>query len=111
MIQILLMSFVLFLSGIVHVMDPYSFVNLFPLIIPYKLELIFIGAMLEFVFSLCLLIKKIRFLTLTCILFYFLALFLLGVPGKFHSGPFPDSLNALILILLTVWTYRLRKSN
>lgn len=74
MLRLILLVFILTIAGILHLMDPYSFVNAIPLFIPFKLEIVYVTGLLEFVLALGLILRKSRalFAKVTAAYFVFL---------------------------------------
>lgn len=116
MLRLIGLSLVLTLAGLVHFMDPYAFANAIPLIVPFKLELIYLTGALEFMLVIGLLIKKTRplFAKLTAIYFVLLIpihvyVALFHIPMFGVSDPLLLWGRTLFQFVFIWWAYSLRK--
>lgn len=115
-LSFLSMSLLLILSGIHHLLDPFSLANIIPLFIPFKAEIIFTTGILEFVLAGGILVRKWRFFFANSITLYFL--FLTGIhvhvavyqiPMFGISDPVLLWERTLFQFILIMWAYSLRK--
>lgn len=56
----MILSLILFMSGITQVMDPYFLVNYLPTIVPAKLDFIFFHALINIILSVLIFMRKLR---------------------------------------------------
>jgi uncharacterized membrane protein len=116
MIRLLALCFILIGAGIVHLMDPYSFVNAIPLFMPFKLEIIYATGFLEFILAAGLLYNKSRVLFSTLTAIYFLILLPIHIyvsafeiPMFGVSDPVMLWGRTLFQLIFIWWAYSLRK--
>ncbi len=110
------MSFFLSLSGIHHLLDPFSLANAIPLFIPFKEEIIFTTGILELIMAIGILIHKWRFYFANSIAIYFFILIgihihvaVYQIPMFGISHPLLHWLRTLFQFFLILWVYSLRK--
>ena len=116
MLRLIGLTFILGTAGIIHFMDPFAFANSIPLFVPYKLELIYLTGVLEFLLVIGLLIKKTRplFAKLTAV--YFILLIPIHLYVSIYSIPMFGVSDPLLLwgrtlfqFIFIWWAYSLRK--
>jgi len=116
MIRLLLLCLILFAAGLVHLLDPFSFINGIPPFIPFKLEIIFWTGILEFILAVGLILPKSRSLTSKITTFYFFLLLPIHLYVSWNVIPMFGISDPVILWLRTLfqfifiwWAYSLRK--
>lgn len=116
MFRLFFLSLILFAAGIVHLMDPYSFVNAIPLFVPWKLELVYLTGYLEILLALGLWWRKKRVLTASIITTYFILLLPIHfyvsinvIPMFGISDPFLLWGRTLFQLVFIAWAFSLRK--
>jgi uncharacterized membrane protein len=115
-IRLVLLIAILTLAGLVHLLDPFSFVNAIPTFIPNKLEIIFWTGILEFVFAVGLILKKTRALFSDLIALYFILLIPIHVYVSWNSiamfgiqDPVLLWMRTLFQLVFVWWARTLRK--
>lgn len=116
MIRLILLSVILVLAGIVHLMDPYSFANAIPPFLPYKLEIIYLTGVLEFILAAGLIWKKTREMSAKLTALYFVILIPVHIYVSVYSIPMfgvsePAILwgRTLFQLVFIAWAWSLRK--
>jgi uncharacterized membrane protein len=116
MIQTYFLALILILAGLVHLLDPFSFINALPLFVPFKLELIFWTGLLEFLLAGGLLFKKTRKLTATVTAVYFFLLLPIHIYVSWYKIPMFGVSSSYLLwgrtafqFVFIWWAYSIRK--
>jgi uncharacterized membrane protein len=116
MIRLLLLCLILIAAGLVHLLDPFSFINGIPSFIPFKLEVIFWTGILEFILAVGLILPKSRSLTSKITAFYFFLLLPIHLYVSWNVIPMFGISDPVILWFRTLfqfvfiwWAYSLRK--
>ena len=78
--KIYLLSSILFLAGVLHIINPGSFLRAMPDYIPFHIEVIYFTGILEIVFAIGLLFRRVRSTFSVFIALYFIAI----LPAHFH---------------------------
>ncbi len=71
MLRLIGLCLVLITAGLVHLLDPFSFINALPLWVPFKLELIFWTGIFEFNLAIGLMVRRTRLATAMVTAAYF----------------------------------------
>lgn len=116
MIRVLFLSLLLVIAGLVHLLDPFSFINALPFFVPFKLEVIFWTGLLEFALAAGLLIKKTRRATATLTAIYFFILLPVHIYVSWYRIPMFGVSSSFLLwgrtffqFALIGWAYSIRK--
>jgi uncharacterized membrane protein len=115
-LRLIFLAFILVIAGIIHLMDPFSFVNSIPPFIPYKLEIIFITGVLEIITALGLMIKRLRPFFAKLAAVYFILLIPIHIYVSFYSISMFGVSDPLLLwgrtffqLVFICWAFSLRK--
>lgn len=116
MFRLISLCLLLVAAGIAHLMDPFAFVNAIPLFIPFKLEIIYVTGILEFILAAGLLARKLRPLFAKLTAAYFVLLIPVHIYISMNLIPMfgfsdPSVLwgRTLFQFILIWWAYSLRK--
>ena len=116
MIRLIFLCLILIIAGIVHLLDPFSFVNALPIFVPLKLEIIFWSGILEFLLAAGLVFPKTRSLTAKVTAGYFFLLLPIHIYVSWNVIPMFGISTAPLLWFRTFfqfifiwWAYSLRK--
>jgi uncharacterized membrane protein len=116
MVKVIPLSIILMSAGLIHLLDPFAFVNALPLWTPFKLEIIYVSGVFEFFLAIGLCWKKSRFQTAKITAWYFVWLVPIHLYVSIYSIPmFGISAPALLWsrtvfqAVLIWWAWSLRK--
>jgi uncharacterized membrane protein len=116
MLRVIILSLILALAGLIHLLDPFSFINALPLFLPLKLEIIFWTGLIEFCLAGGLLIRKSRNVTAILTALYFFLLLPIHIYVSWNKIPMFGISDPLSLWARTAfqfvfiwWAYSIRK--
>jgi uncharacterized membrane protein len=116
MLRLLTLCLIFVLAGMVHLLDPFSFVNAIPSFFPLKLEIIFWTGLLEFFLAGGLIYKRSRSLSAQISALYFLCLIPIHIYVSWNRIPMFGISDPFLLwartgfqLIFVWWAYSLKK--